>query len=502
MSGMRGGMGFDLGFSAPGGGERRPDDGERPLRVLLLGDFGAGKQSAVAIQPAEIDQAIARLGIELEFEWEGEQQNLRVRSIDDFHPDSIAEQLPWMSRLLGLRKRIKDPANTVAALAEAKGLGLLVSDAPLVEPSAPQQPDQARTDTGGNDLAALLGRPTSAGSKPAAPQGVDIQSFIQKIVGSGPGRDSGVGAESTHAIRSIDRRLTTMMKAVLRSPRFARVESAWRALHNMVSNAWSEDEIGYEVLSADASHLEQLLSTDLSMFQSALAGHAAESAGPVDVILLVEPLRASESDLNTVHALSRLAATVDATLLLSVDAAFVGCPGFAIETDPARWTSPKQQPWWESWNRLKTSPDSSQLAAAIPRWLARRPYGLWSDPIDRFTFEELDAHERGNAAGHAAMCWAGGAWLLLRLIVEGWIENGDAMQLGSPCVVGDLPHTSWKDATGSHALPCAECYLAERGLEAISDAGLVPIASMKGRDAVVLGPVQNLAGGELRGRWT
>ncbi|MBX3367361.1 MAG: type VI secretion system contractile sheath large subunit [Phycisphaeraceae bacterium] len=501
MSGMRGGMGFDMGFRSSGGGDHRPDDRERPLRVLLLGDFGSGKQSAVAIQPAEIDQAISRLGIELEFEWEGERRNLRVRSIDDFHPDSITEQLPWMSRLIGLRKRIKDPANTVEAIAEAKGLGLLASEAPSDEPPAPQQPDQARTETGGNDLAALLGKPTSAGSKPAAPQGVDIQSFIQKIVGSGPGGSASVGADAADAIRSIDRRLSTMMKAVLRSPRFARVESAWRALHNVLSNAWSEDEVGYEVLSADASRLEQLLSTDLSVIQSTLAGDDAESAGPVDVILLVEPLRATESDLNTVHALSRLVTTVNATLLLSVDAQFVGCPGFAIETDPARWSSPKQQPWWESWNRLKTLPESSRLAAAMPRWLARRPYGLWSDPIDRFTFEELDAHERGNAAGHAAMCWAGGAWLLLRLIVEGWIENGDAMQLGSPCVVGDLPHTSWKDAAGSHALPCAECFLAERALEAISDGGLVPIASMKGRDAVVLGPIQNLAGGDLRGRW-
>ncbi|MBX3360903.1 MAG: type VI secretion system contractile sheath large subunit [Phycisphaeraceae bacterium] len=326
MSGMRGGMGFDMGFRSSGGGDHRPDDRERPLRVLLLGDFGSGKQSAVAIQPAEIDQAISRLGIELEFEWEGERRNLRVRSIDDFHPDSITEQLPWMSRLIGLRKRIKDPANTVEAIAEAKGLGLLASEAPSDEPPAPQQPDQARTETGGNDLAALLGKPTSAGSKPAAPQGVDIQSFIQKIVGSGPGGSASVGADAADAIRSIDRRLSTMMKAVLRSPRFARVESAWRALHNVLSNAWSEDEVGYEVLSADASRLEQLLSTDLSVIQSTLAGDDAESAGPVDVILLVEPLRATESDLNTVHALSRLVTTVNATLLLSVDAQFVDVP--------------------------------------------------------------------------------------------------------------------------------------------------------------------------------
>lgn len=502
MSGMRGGMGFDLGFRSLGGSGHSPEDGQRPLRVLLIGDFGTGQGSTVAVRPAEIDQAISRLGIDMEFEWEGERRDLRVRSIEDFHPDSIAEQLPWMSRLIGLRKRIKDPANTVAALAEAKGLGLLASNGPSDQPSAPQQPDQARADTGGPDLAALLGRPASAGSKPAASQGVDIQSFIQKIVGSNAGSSASAGADAADAVRSIDRRLTTMMRAVLRSPRFARVESAWRALHNVLGNAWSEDEVSYEVLSADGHRLERLLSSELSLFRPILDGDDADATGPVDVAVLVEPVRASESDLNTVSALSALMRGANATLLLSVDAAFVGCPGFAIETDPARWSSPKQHPWWESWNRLKASPDSTRLAATMPMWLARRPYGIWSDPIERFTFEELDSHERGNAAGHAAMCWAGGAWLLLRLIAEGWIENREAMQLGSPCVVGDLPHTSWKDASGSHALPCAECFLAERAVQAISEAGLVPIASMKGRDAVVLGPIQCLTGGRIRGRWS
>ncbi len=500
MAGKRGGMDFELGFSASGGGANRRQDPERPLRVLIVGDFG-GEGNAngkpVVVVPAEIDRAIAKLGISLEFEWEGDRTRLQIRELDSLHPDAIARSLPWMARLLALRKQLKVASTSEAAVREVESLGLLARPSGTAKTESTPAPAAG----GSDDLAGLLGRGSGAGRKDqSGPAGVDIRSFIRKVVGDQPG--ASVPEPGTReALAAIDQRLTAMMRAALRDERFARIESAWRVLHHLASNAWDEERVRFEVMSLSVADAAGLLSSSTNSLQDWIRGGVDDASGPADVVLLVEPVCADEASIERAAHLTKAAAAVGATLILSADASMAGCPGFGAEPDPARWQSTRTQPWYRGWRAIADSDAAPGVAMVMPRWLARRPYGVWSEPIESFTFEELEAGERGLAAGHGSMSWAGGGWLLLRSIVEAWVSDGPDMQLGSPCIVGDLPHAAWKDESGSHALPCAECYLVERAIEAIAELGFVAAASMKGRDAVVLGPIQSIAGGLLRGRW-
>lgn len=499
MSGTRGGMGFDFGFPGSGSGSGRQVDPERALRVLVIGDFGSGNQGGrgpVVVEPAEIDRAIAGLGVSFQTSWEGQNHHLRVRDFDGFHPYTIATTLPWMDHLVTLRKRIKDPATSAAGVREASELGL-IGPAAMAADSAPAEPPTA----GDQGLAGLLGKGIGTGAKSqSGAGGVDIHAFIRKVVGDAvPGGSVDGGA--LDAIRAIDQRLSAMMRTVLRDPRFARIECAWRAMQHVASLAWDEESVRFEIVSWTEAELAESLSSANGALEGLLRGSVGDADGPVDLVLLVEPVRGEGASVARAVALAEAVTRAGATLILSGDASMVGSPGFGLETDPARWQSTRTQPWREPWQRLIASSAAARVAMAMPRWLARRPYGLWSEPIERFTFEELTDSERGHAGGHGLLSWAGGGWLLLRAIAEAWASDGAEMRLGSPCVVGDLPHAAWKDATGSHALPCAECYLAERSVEAIGGEGFIAAASMKGRDAVVLGPIQSIAGGSLTGRW-
>lgn len=501
MAGKRGGMDFDLGFSAFGSGSNRGRDPERPLRVLIVGDFGRAEStrgSPEVVVPAEIDRSIARMGFSVEFTWEGERGRVPIRDIEGFHPDALARSLPWMSRLLTLRKRLSDPASSKDALDEAGRLGLLPtqSEAPKTEPS----PDAAPSGT--DDLAGLLGRGGGSVRKDRDESaGVDIQAFIRKVVGDRS--DSGVASPgASDALRAIDLRLTSMMRAALRDERFAGIESAWRAMQHLVSNAWDEESVRFEVMSVGGVEIDEMLASPSSLLHDAIRGAAEDAPGPADIVLLVEPTHGAGASVDRAARLARASAAAGATLVLSGDASMAGCPGVAVEPDPIRWTGTRAQDWYPGWAALVESEVSGTVAIAMPRWLARRPYGIWSEPIESFAFEEIEKGDRGRQAGHESMCWAGSGWLLVRLIVEAWTSDGAEMQLGAPCVVGDLPHAAWKDDDGSHAIPCAECYMPERTVEAIAALGFIPAASMKGRDAVVLGPIQNIAGGSLRGRWT
>ena len=501
MAGKRGGMDFDLGFSAFGSGSSPGRDPERPLRVLIVGDFGrteGTRGSPEVVVPAEIDRSIARMGISVEFECEGERGRVQIRDLEGFHPDALARSLPWMSRLLALRKRLSDPASSKEAIEEAGRLGLLPTQgkAPGAEPS-PDAPSG-----GGDDLAGLLGRGGGSVRKDRDESaGVDIQAFIRKVVGDRS--DSGVASPgASDALRAIDLRLTSMMRAALRDGRFAGIESAWRALQHVVSNAWDDESVRFEVMSVGSAEIDEMLAGASSPLNDAIRGAAEAAPGPADVVLLVEPICGAGASVGRAARLARAAASAGATLVLSGDSTMAGSPGFAVEPDPIRWKEARAQEWYPGWAALVESAASTTVAIAMPRWLARRPYGIWSEPIESFAFEEIEKGDRGQQAGHQSMCWAGGGWLLVRLIVEAWTSDGADMQLGAPCVVGDLPHAAWKDEEGSHAIPCAECYMPERTVEAIAALGFVPVSSMKGTDAVVLGPIQNIAGGSLRGRWT
>ncbi len=500
MSGTRGGMGFDFGFPGSGSGSGRPVDPERALRVLIVGDFGsadAGGLRPVVVQPAEIDRAIREVGVCVDISWEGQTHALRVREADGFHPDSIVLETPWMKPLIALRERLNDPATSADAVQEARELGLPFAHVPsAVSAPASQPPSEPE------GLAGLLGKSVGSGGKGQADAGgVDINAFIRKVVGETAMGSRSSANGSADAIRAVDARLSAMMRSVLRDPRFGRTEAAWHAMRHLAANAWDEQTVRYEICSLSESALDGILASGQESLESLLRGSVGDADGPVDVVLLVEPIRADGASVAKAAALAAAAAKAGGTLILSGDAALVGSSGFDHDPDPARWQNARSQPWYETWRELAASPASARVAVVMPRWLARRPYGLWSEPGERFAFEELDRNERGQQSGHVAMSWAGGGWLLLRVIVEAWAADGAQMQLGSPCIVGDLPHAAWKDQAGSHALPCAECYLVERAVEAINQSGFVAAASMKGRDAVALGPIQSIAGGSLLGRW-
>jgi type VI secretion system protein ImpC len=500
MSGTRGGMGFDFGFPGSGSGSGRPINPERALRVVIVGDFGAGDGRVlrpVVVEPAEIDRAIQEVGVSVETSWEGQTLSLRIRDADGFHPDSIVRELPWMKPLIALRGRLKDPASSAAAVQEARVLGL-----PVAHPSSAVSAPAGQPPAEPEGLAGLLGKGVGSGGKgQAGAGGVDINAFIRKVVGEtavGSGSQENGSAE---AIRAVDARLSAMMRGVLRDPRFGRIEAAWHAMRHLAANAWDEEAVRYELCSLSESAVDGVLASGRESLESLLRGSVGDADGPADVVLLVEPIRADEASMARAATVAAAVAKVGGTLILSGDAALVGSSGFGQDPDPARWQGTRSQRWSETWREIVASNASARMAIVMPRWLARRPYGLWSEPVERFTFEEVDVSERGEQAGHGVMCWAGGGWLLLRVIVEAWASDGAEMQLGSPCIVGDLPHAAWKDQAGSHAIPCSECYLVERAVEAIGEAGFVAAASMKGRDAVVLGPIQNIAGGSLLGRW-
>jgi predicted component of type VI protein secretion system len=63
--------------------------------------------------------------------------------------------------------------------------------------------------------------------------------------------------------------------------------------------------------------------------------------------------------------------------------------------------------------------------------------------------------------------------------------------------VGELPVYTFEEDGETKAKPCGEAWLNERAGSVMIGKGLMPVLSIRGRDAVRVAAIQSLAGGAL-----
>src|SRR4029078_11138265 len=116
--------------------------------------------------------------------------------------------------------------------------------------------------------------------------------------------------------------------------------------------------------------------------------------------------------------------------------------------NPRDITNIFQTPEYSSLRSLRDSEDSRYLGLAMPRFLARLPYGAKTSPVEEFNFEE----DTGSA-DHRKYCWANSAYAMATNINRsfkyyGWCTSIRGVESGG--VVEDLPvHTLPTDDRGT-----------------------------------------------------
>jgi type VI secretion system protein ImpC len=146
----------------------------------------------------------------------------------------------------------------------------------------------------------------------------------------------------------------------------------------------------------------------------------------------------------------------------------------------------------EAWETLRESPEAAYVCLALPRYLARQPYGKSTDPIESFAFEEMPA-----PPPHEAFLWGSASILCGHVLAAAFQAEGWEMQTGGYGEVGELPVFSFTEEGETVVKPCAEAWLASRAAQKLTDAGLTAIQSIRGQDAVRIETVRSLTGASL-----
>lgn len=421
---------------APGEGRSpRVLDDEAPFRILIAGDFsGRDSRGVHGSLSGRRPQLVDRDNIDDVIA--GMRPQLRLpgltvefSELDDFDPDRIYRRSDIFQELAEQKVRPL-PAPPPPARPARTGGGSLLDD--LVEESG-EAPVLA-PDQGGGDLA----------------------EFIRKIVA--PHLVQPEDPRMKEQAARADEAAAAALRGVLHHPHFQALEAAWRSVDMLVRGLDTDENLKVYLYDATLPELVSDLAGTVGLFTS--------KDKPWAVIVGNYPFGQSDVEAKVLGQLGRIAQAA-------------GAP-FLAEALPPAEASPE-------WKALRQSAQAKWIGLILPRFLVRLPYGKNTSPIESFPFEEMPK------SVHEDYLWGNPAFCAAMLLGQSFLAEGWDMHPGSRREIGGLPLHVYDDGGEPAMKPCAEILMSEKNAHLLMEEGIMPLASMKEQDAVLLVRFQSIA---------
>ncbi len=461
---------------------------DSPFRILVLVDLSGARERPplarrvpVMLDRDNFDDVMARLAPAVR----AGNSIISFRELDDFHADRLWERLPIFEALRDLRERLASP-RTFESAARV-----------LLQGSAPSEPTAStpvRTGSLLDQIVFDVSGPLPPGATPPAPSGDELQEEIRRIVRPHivPGEDP----RKAGLTERVDTAATELLRGVLHDSAFQALESAWRALYFMVRRMETSAQLGLYVIDVSREELSADLNNERGLEATALHRWLIEGLGrdPWSVVVGDFTFGLSDDDLTLLSRTAAIARKAGAPFLAAASPALAGAPEFEKTPEPEGWSSPEHPVW----NAFRRSSAASFVGLALPRFLARLPYGQDAEPCAELAFEEMASPTR-----HTDYLWANPAYAVALLLAESFTEAGWKMRPGTHQDIGGLPLHMYSAEGVTHTQPCAESLMTDRAAARLIECGLMPLASMKDVDAVRLVRFQSVAlpAAALAGPW-
>ena len=444
---------------------REQPEAGNPFRIIVLGDFtgrSAGDGKAREVDPDTFDDVLTALAPSVTLPMADGDTELRFRTLDDFHPDSIYRQ--------------------VAAFGVAAKQAYLRQQTP----PEPEKPKPAAAPAGpppassGNLLDDMLAVQSGAAAAAPVPKRRDefddmIRSIVRPHLAPAP---HAAAAEYARLEQMYD---SELMRAILRDRAFRALEAPWRSLDFFIRRVATGGDIRLSILDVRRGDLTA------EVLKRALGGFGERHA------LCVGLYDFGPEDAGLLEALGQVAAAANAPFLGGARPEMLGRATFAGLEQVRNFSLAPE------FRALRANANAPFLALALPRLLLREPYGPKTSGVDAFDFTEIPEKPE-----HDDYLWGSssiaGALVLARAFERGgWEELTSSID---PEVEG-LPVHTWGPPASPEMTPCAETWMTEELAVELMDDGFLAFASLKRRDAVRLLRLQSISeqSPRLRGPW-
>ena len=366
--------------------------------------------------------------------------------------------------------------------------------------TAKQQSELAAVEYAGGDFASLL-------KKEFKPKTEEVRSEVERAVQTlaeqALGNTKLIGSDVVASIESIiaaiDRKLSEQVNAIIHHEDFQKMESAWRGLHYLVNNTETDEQLKIRVMNISKTDLHKTLkrykgtSWDQSpIFKKVYEEEYGQFGGePFGAIVGDYYFDQSPPDVELLSEMSKIAASAHSPFIVGASPALMQMDSWQELSNPRDLTKIFSTPDYAGWRSLRESPDSRYLAMCMPRFLSRTPYGVKTNPVEEFAFEE----DTGSA-DHSKYAWSNAAYAMAVNInrsfkTYGWCSRIRGIESGG--AVENLPTHSFPTDDGGVDMKCpTEISISDRREAELSKNGFMAMIHRKNSDFAAFIGAQSL----------
>jgi type VI secretion system protein ImpC len=300
-------------------------------------------------------------------------------------------------------------------------------------------------------------------------------------------------------IAAIDRKLTEQINLIIHHDDYQKLEGAWRGLHYLVNNTETDEQLKIRVMNISKADLARTLKRykgtawDQSpIFKKTYEEEFGQFGGePFGCFVGDYYFDQTPPDVELLGEMAKVSAAAHAPFIAGASPTVMQMESWRELANPRDLTKIFGSPEYAPWRTLRESEDSRYIGLAMPRFLARTPYGAKTNPVDGFDFEE-DV----EGAQHDRYTWANAAYAMAVNInrafkLYGWCTRIRGVESGG--AVENLPCHTFPTDDGGVDMKCpTEIAISDRREAELAKNGFMPLIHRKNSDFAAFIGAQSL----------
>ena len=300
-------------------------------------------------------------------------------------------------------------------------------------------------------------------------------------------------------IAAIDQKLTEQVNLIMHHADFTKLEGAWRGLHHLVNNTETDETLKIRVMNISKNELHKTLKRykgtawDQSpIFKKVYEEEFGQLGGaPFGALIGDYHFDHSPPDVELLGEMAKVAAAAHAPFIAGASPTTMQMETWGELANPRDLTKIFQSAEYAAWRSLRESEDSRYIGLAMPRFLARLPYGAKTNPVEGFNYEE-----EVEGTDHNRYVWANSAYAMATNITRafklyGWCTTIRGVESGG--AVDSLPVHTFPTDDGGVDMKCpTEIAISDRREAELAKNGFMPLVHRKNSDFAAFIGAQSL----------
>jgi type VI secretion system protein ImpC len=303
----------------------------------------------------------------------------------------------------------------------------------------------------------------------------------------------------TAIVAELDQKLTEQINLILHQDDYQKLESAWRGLSHLVNNTETDEMLKIRVFNVSKNELGKTLKKfkgvawDQSpIFKAIYEQEYGQFGGePYGCLVGDYYFNHQPPDVAILQEMMQICAASHTPFISAADPTVMAMDSWQELSNPRDLTKIFGTPEYAPWRSLREAEDSRYIGLAMPRFLARLPYGAKTDPVEEFAFEE-DV----EGTDHSKYAWANSAYAMATNITRafkmyGWCTAIRGVESGG--AVEGLPTHTFPTDDGGVDMKCpTEIAISDRREAELAKNGFMPLIHKKNSDFAAFIGAQSL----------